>query len=250
MPTPFPNGAYLRTLARGLLQIFYPNLCWLCREPISPEQPAICQPCRRDLFSDPRPSCPRCAATVGPFAALESGCPACHKEGFAFERAFRLGPYAGLLRDVVLRLKNANAEGLAEIVAAEWAAGITEKLRPLRIDCVMPVPLHWWRRWQRGCNQSDALARAFAKSLHVPWHPYGLRRLRRTQRQTDLTTTARRENMRGAFQARRPAKWAGKTILLVDDVMTTGSTCHEAARALRKAGAARVIVAVLARAEA
>ncbi len=231
-----PKGLFLRTLARGLLQIFYPNICWLCRDPIGSEEKALCQNCRRDLFTDPRPSCPRCAATVGPFAAQESGCLACHNEGFAFDRAFRLGPYAGLLRDVVLRLKHAHAEGLAEIVAGEWATAVCENLKPLGIHCVMPIPLHWWRRWQRGCNQSDALARAFAQSLSVPWHPYGLRRLRTTQKQANLTSAERRENMRGAFEARRPVQLAGKTILLVDDVMTTGSTCHDAARRCARPG--------------
>jgi len=247
---PAAKQSALITLARGLLQIFYPNLCWICRQPLPPEQPAFCPPCREALLTDPRPSCPRCAATVGPFADLETGCPACRAEEFAFDRAVRLGTYEGPLREVILRLKTAHGEGLAEIVAGEWAAGAAEKLRALGIHCVVPVPLHWWRRWQRGYNQSDALGRALAKVLCSPFHPYGLRRLRKTAMQVHLSVTKRRENVRGAFEARRTVALAGKTVLLVDDVMTTGSTAHEAARALRRAGAARVVVAVLARAEA
>ncbi|HYV37327.1 MAG TPA: ComF family protein, partial [Gemmataceae bacterium] len=209
-----------------------------------------CLPCHAALFTDPRPSCPRCAATVGPFAQVENGCPACRDQGFAFDRAVRLGPYEGPLRDVILRTKDALGEGLAEIIAAEWSASLSDKLRELGIQCVVPVPLHWWRRWQRGYNQSDALARALANTLNVPCHAYGLRRLRATKMQTSLSPTSRRENMRGAFVARRTVPLSGKSVLLVDDVMTTGSTAHEAARALRKAGAERVILAVLGRAEA
>jgi len=248
--SPTAKSSVLRTLACGLLQIFYPNLCWICRQPVPPERSAFCSVCCEALFTDPHSACPRCAATVGPFAVLETGCPACKAEGFAFDRALRLGPYEGLLRDVILRMKNAQGEGLAETIASEWATRAAETLRPLAIQCAVPVPLHWWRRWQRGYNQSDTLTRSLAKALHCPVYPYGLRRLRKTATQVGLSITQRRENVRGAFVARRTAPFAGKTILLVDDVMTTGSTAHEAARALRAAGAARVVVAVLARAEA
>jgi ComF family protein len=247
---PCTKSSNFATVVRGLLQIFYPNICWICRQPIPPEQYAACPSCREDLFTDPRPSCPCCAATVGPFADLESGCPACQNAGFAFDRAVRLGPYQGPLRDVVLRIKNPLSEGLAEIVAAQWATSALEKLQPLDIHHVVPVPLHWWRRWQRGYNQSDALARALAKVLQSPCHPYGLRRLRKTAMQVGLSTSQRRANVQGAFVARRSLALSGKNVLLVDDVMTTGSTAHEAARALRQAGAARIVVAVLARAEA
>jgi ComF family protein len=249
MSSPSSKPSTLLTLARGLLQIFYPNLCWICRQPIAPEEKAVCPTCRDALFTDARNCCPRCAATVGPFAELELGCPACRDSDYAFERALRLGSYEGPLRDVILRIKNAQGEGLAEIVADEWAAHIAPSLQGLGAQCVVPVPLHWGRRWQRGYNQCDALARALAKTLRIPFLPYGLRRLRKTPMQIHLSVTKRRENVRGAFAARPKFTWADKTVLLVDDVMTTGSTAHEAARALRQAGAARVVVTVLARAE-
>jgi ComF family protein len=162
----------------------------------------------------------------------------------------RLGPYEEPLRGVILRIKDAQGEGLAELVAAAWAKMAADKVRPWAIDVVVPVPLHWWRRWQRGYNQSDVLGRALAKVLHVPIQINGLRRTRKTASQAGLSATQRRENVRGAFGARPNIAFAAKTVLLVDDVMTTGSTAHEAARALRRAGAAKVIVAVLARAEA
>jgi predicted amidophosphoribosyltransferase len=93
---------------------------------------------------------------------------------------------------------------------------------------------------------SCALARALAARLSLPCHPRWLRRIRNTPKQTAQTPTGRRENVRGAFRAPRRARLRGKAVLLVDDVLTTGSTCSEAARALREAGAARVVVAVLA----
>jgi predicted amidophosphoribosyltransferase len=149
----------LRTLARGFLQIFYPNLCWVCGRSIPPEQHAFCPVCYEALFIDTKPACPRCAATVGPFVNVDNGCGLCRSEGFAFDGAVRLGVYEDQIRDVVLLLKQGHNESLAELVAEQWALRSLDKLRSLGIGSVVPVPLHWWRRWQRGYNQSEALAR-------------------------------------------------------------------------------------------
>jgi predicted amidophosphoribosyltransferase len=109
--------------------------------------------------------------------------------------------------------------------------------------------LHWLRRWRRGYNQSAALARGIATRLGLPCHPSWLRRIRNTPQQTHQTPAGRKANVRGAFRTRPGAPVRGRTILLVDDVMTTGVTASEAARALRAGGASRVVVAVLARAQ-
>jgi ComF family protein len=110
----------------------------------------------------------------------------------------------------------------------------------------VPVPLHWWRRWTRGYNQSQALAQAVASQLRVPCKPHWLRRIRNTPQQVKRSASARHENVRKAFFASARAELRGKTIMLVDDVLTTGSTASDAARALHAAGAARIVVAVLA----
>jgi ComF family protein len=117
------------------------------------------------------------------------------------------------------------------------------------IHCVIPVPLHWRRRWQRGYNQAEALARALAGACGFPCRSHWLARVRHTPAQHLLSPSARRANVQGAFHARKRPELAGATVLLVDDVLTTGTTCSEAARALRDAGVRKVIVAVVARAE-
>jgi ComF family protein len=152
-----------------------------------------------------------------------------------------------LLRYIILRLKNSNGETLAEQVGALWAKCAEARLRQIAPDVVIPIPLHWWRRWKRGYNQSEALAIMLASRLKLPCRPGWLRRVRHTSQQTSQTPTERKENVRGAFRARSMAKLRGKKVLLVDDVLTTGSTCHDAALALREAGASQVVVAVLAR---
>jgi len=234
-----------RDLAQGLLALLYPGVCAGCGRAVPPEQMPFCPTCRAALTGDTQPTCPRCASTVGPFTHLDGGCPRCRDSVFHFESVLRLGPYDGLLRELILRLKHAGGEGLAEVLGDLWAEHAGPRLRQLGADVVIPVPLHWWRRLSRGYNQSAALARSLAAALGLPCRPRWLRRVRATAKQTLQTPAARWDNVRGVFAARPHPELRGRTVLLVDDVLTTGGTASEAARALRAAGAARVVVAVL-----
>jgi ComF family protein len=177
---------------------------------------------------------------------LPGGCNACRNQSFHFACAVRLGPYDGLLRELILRMKHASGEGLAEILGALWASHLDKRLRDLKANVIVPVPLHWRRRWTRGYNQSQALAQAIASHLRVPCKPHWLRRIRNTPQQVKQSGSARRANVRKAFFAPPRAELRGQTILLVDDVLTSGGTASDAARALHAAGAARIVVAVLA----
>jgi ComF family protein len=147
---------------------------------------------------------------------------------------------------LILRLKQSSGEMLADFLGELWAEHAASKLKELGPDVIIPVPLHWWRRWTRGYNQSETLARALARHLGLPFRPHWLRRVRNTPRQTSQAPSGRRDNVKNAFRARSTASLRGKTVLLVDDVLTTGSTCSEAARALRAAGAGRVVATILA----
>jgi ComF family protein len=158
-----------------------------------------------------------------------------------------LGAYDGLLREVIMRLKHGSGEILAERLGELWAGCAAATLHALNANIVVPIPLHWRRRWERGYNQSAALAYALAEHVGLPCRPTLLRRIRNTPKQTQQTAAGRHENVRAAFQARKRRDLEGQCVLLVDDVLSTGSTASEAARALRHAGAARVFVAVLAR---
>ncbi len=238
-----------RVLLGGLTELVYPNTCRVCTESLPPEGGAFCPSCRGALLADKCSTCPRCASTIGPFANVADGCPRCRDERFAFDQAVRFGEYDGLLRDVVLRLKHHSGECLAEVMGALWGEHAADVLRSLCVDVVIPVPLHWWRHWRRGYNQTEALARSLAAVLQVPCRPRWLRRCRATKTQHYLDShTDRRANVRNAFATRHGKQVRGKRILLVEDVMKTCSTAHEAARPLRAAGAAGITVAVLARA--
>jgi len=238
-----------RDLGQGLLALLYPAVCGACGQPLLPAQHPFCPACRERLTHDSYPTCPRCASTVGPHVILTDGCVACRDTTYHFASAQRLALYDGLLRELILRMKHAAGESLAEWLGAVWAEAAAARLRALHAEVVVPIPLHWRRRWRRGYNQSEVLAEAVARALAVPCQPRWLRRVRHTPFQTEQSATVRRQNVLGAFAARPGVPLAGRRVLLVDDVLTTGSTASEAARALRAAGAARVDVAVLARAD-
>lgn len=237
---------FLRDLQRGLLQLFLPNTCWICQQDVPEADESFCVSCLGALTTDPFGSCPRCGGTVGPYVPLVPGCVHCRDESFAFDGVVRLGPYDGLLRAAILRMKS--GEALAEALSLVIAQHLAPAIAPWRPDLVVPVPLHWLRYLHRGFNQSEILARNLADKLGIPCRPRLLRRVRRTLSQTSRTPAQRRENVRAAFAARRDPAVEGRTVLLVDDVLTTGATAHNAAQALRTLKPARVHVCVLARA--
>jgi ComF family protein len=239
-------GALVRDVLDGFLQLAYPATCILCNRLTGAEQFPVCAPCRVELALKAKYVCPRCAASVGPHVNVDSGCPSCRKESFHFSHAVRLGPYEGHLREAILHMKGQAGERTAEILGSFWAAESEPDLRELQAEFVIPVPLHWWRRWRRGHNQSEALALALAGRLGLPCRSNWLRRIRNTPKQVEQTPTRRRANVHNAFRARPRPELKDRVVMLVDDVVTTGSTASEAARALKKAGAARVVVAVLA----
>jgi len=236
-----------RNLLDGLTSLIYPNACWVCSELTGEQQGSVCSQCLPQLVNDPFPTCPRCSSTVGPHLVLDDGCLECMAKTFRFDGAFRMAPYDGVLRDVILRMKNWHGEDLAEVIAPLWARCIAPRLRAVKPDVVVPIPLHWMRRWQRGFNSNEILAIHLAKELAIPFQPRLLRRTRRTEQQTKQTSPSAREaNVKDAFAASASVDVEGKTLVLVDDVLTTGSTVNEAARALRVRKPRAIYVAVMA----
>jgi ComF family protein len=240
-----PPAESPRSLVAGLADLIWPRACFLCaRQDDAPG--CLCVSCRAGLLADAAETCPRCASTVGPYTDTSDGCPRCRGTKFQFAAALRLGPYDGRLREAILRMKHQSYEPLAEEVGRAWAAARGAQLAAHRPAAVVPIPLHWRRRWWRGYNQSEAVARGVADVLNLPCETNWLVRMRSTPYQRAQSAAARWENVRGAFRVRRGVRLPSGTILLIDDVLTTGATADAAAGALRQAGAAQVVGAVLA----
>lgn len=238
----------IRHVSRGLMDLTFPPLCLVCDTPMA-EDGDFCANCLREVLPPATPTCCRCAARVGPFIDTTSGCPQCRGRQFAFSHVVRLGAYEGVMRQAVLRIKYQPDVTLATVLARRWYAARQEHWQQCPAAAVVPVPLHWLRRWQRGCNQAEVLATALAAAWGKPCGRGWLWRRRWTSAQAARPPAERWENMRDAFAARLPPVWKQKALLLVDDVLTTGATAHAAAAALKKAGAGDVWVAVLARSD-
>ena len=146
-------------------------------------------------------------------------------------------------------MKRHNEYSLALALGRELAECRAAELSAFSADVVTPIPMHWSRRWQRGANSPDIVAEAIGWRLSLPVAAFLLRRVRRTKPQVDVPVYRRAANVRGAFLAAQHSDLLGATVLIVDDVLTTGATCNEAARTLLRAGAKRVCVAAVARAE-
>jgi ComF family protein len=177
----------------------------------------------------------------------EGRCALCRTGLRGFDAAYCFGAYEGALRELIHLFKYGKIRTLARPLGDLLAAALP---RHEGIDAVAPVPLHWSKQWQRGFNQSELLARDIARRTGIPM-VLALRRRRSTLPQAGLSNTSRRRNVAGAFACRRGAttlrKIAAKRILLVDDVMTTGSTAVACSLALKRAGAAGVALLTVAR---
>jgi ComF family protein len=235
-----------RELLFGVRDFVFPPICWLCGQVMETE-PDFCRSCQERFRESYRRACWRCGRSVGPFADTSGGCDRCAGEYYPFRSVRRLGRYEGVLREAILKIKHLNGEGLAVALGRLLGQMLAQTDCPC--DAVVPVPLHWLRYWQRGYNQAQAIAEGIAQVLGKPVLPRLLRRQRYTPSQPNQPVTRREENLRGAFALGRGASHLPSAILLVDDVMTTGSTLREAARVLRSAGVRQIHVAVLARAE-
>ncbi len=160
-----------------------------------------------------------------------------------------LGEYEKELRLLVLHAKTDRSGILATAAASLLAEVRADDFREMALDLVLPVPMHRFRRWQRGVNAPDLIAAELARYLERPVNSGILHRTRQTELQYMLSANGRKENLTGAFALKRPDWIAGKRILLVDDILTTGATANEIAALLKRQGAKDVWVAVLARAE-
>lgn len=238
---------WLRQSARNLFDLFLPPLCPLCLAPIPPGPfDSFCTSCLEQIFPLPSAACRRCAH---PYPAevvdnhLCANCLAEHRP--SFEQVIAAGLFEGQLQEAIHRFKYRGQLGL-DLPLAELLLTQLQQQQTLNFDLVLPVPLHPKRLRKRAYNQSLLIARIIARRLQLPCRPQLLQRPVDTLAQQGLSAEQRRSNLRRAFHA-SPAV-AKKSVLLIDDVMTTGATARECSYVLRRAGAGTVTVAVLARA--
>jgi len=274
-------------VAASLFFTLFPADCRICGSPLlQVSRLPVCQECLHALRPLSGPRCGVCEESFDSPIVLdhpEAPCRICQSVAPPFERAVAYGSYDGPLRDLVHLLKFQQVRPAAPVLGrllADAIAGLEPSLPPGTI-AVIPVPLHAHKKSQRGFNQAELIVREALKqscvgrtllsahaglplgadrgvrpTLHARpglWRDrfelraHTLERVRDTGSQIGLTRHQRRQNLRGAFAVKDAAAISGRDVLLVDDVYTTGATASECARVLRRAGAARVWVATVAR---
>ena len=222
----------------SILNLLFPVSCVLCGFQVYERRwGAACPSCWSRLAPLEPPSCPQCGE---PAPAVEGLCGPCRRGEHAFDFARSALLFNDTLREIIHHLKYSDRVSLANPLGDVLKKCLD--LEPFRGELVVPVPLHPARERERGYNQAELIAgrlgRPIARRL--------VRRRKNTPSQTGLSRNERQKNLAGAFEVRPGVKVSG-TVIVVDDVYTTGSTMHEIARTLKRAGAERVEVLTVAR---
>ncbi len=256
-------------LVASVQAVFFPDQCTGCEQPLfsgastgesSKEERGAafqasgdvnlrrwCASCWAELGLVGRLQCSFCAAEIRAVNPLGGGCPLCLNADLRFDQTVCLGNYSGLLRELVVKMKNQRDDHLAVRLGQLLADKVSSQPFFESVDLVMPVPTHWSRRLMRGFCAAEILAESVAERAGVGASRRLVHITRRTEKQGKLSIAKRRKNMVGVFELAAKADVAGKVVLLVDDVMTSGATVSELAKCLKKAKAKAVYVAVVSR---
>jgi ComF family protein len=252
------------SFAESLFATLFPSDCRICSTPlINISRLPVCEACLSDVHPIGGAICSVCGerlltphlAGAGQSASGrdEPRCGLCRRLEPQFVKAVAYGSYDGGLRELIHLLKYEQVRPAAGVLGRMLASAIAElEFAPAQYPVpVISVPLHKRKLHQRGFNQSDLIVRSALKIAggdgRLALCPGVLERRRETRSQIGLTRHQRRENIRGAFAVVKPEQIAGREVLLVDDVFTTGTTVSECARVLKRAGASKIYVATVAR---
>ena len=232
---------------KRLLDIIYPRRCLGCGVSSPDTFRYICWDCWSDAARVEAPFCDLCGDPVAGAVDHDFICYSCSAEKPAFDGARSAARYDGVVGEALRQLKYEKALWLAPDLAELLCNCIGAEYPDRAFDVLIPVPLHHVRRRERGYNQSAVLAHELGRRMGCPVRFRALKRIRPTATQTNLTAKERLSNVANAFQNRREKGLAGRRVLLIDDVMTTGATVNACANTLRKGGAESVHVITVAR---
>jgi len=231
----------------AFFSLLYPPLCTICAEPVAAGE-YLCDECDDKVVRIVPPFCSRCSEPFPGAITGEFRCANFEHRQLHFEAAVSAYRSRGIVRRIVLDFKYGKQMHLRHLLGRWLAAALHDsRLRGRHFDLIVPVPLHPARQRERGFNQAELLAQLLSAKMPVPARGV-LERTRYTTTQTAFDRSERMENLRGAFRLRKRADVRGLRVLLIDDVLTTGSTVSECARVLKEAGASSVYAATAARA--
>jgi len=223
----------------GILDLVYPPACGICGHEADAADRLVCRSCWNLGEGPPEPFCLTCRRFL--VGSLTCTCPPPPIV------VFSVGPYDGPLKKILHDLKFAGLRPLAVTIGQKLAKRLQAGRAELGLDLIVPVPLHDSRLWKRGFNQAGEIAYGIGRVLNLPIEPDILYMTRKTHQQAKLAADEREANIRGAYGVNDPGgRLAGRAILVVDDITTTGATLREVIRVLTVAGAGRALAAVAA----
>jgi ComF family protein len=240
-------------MCEALASLIFPAPCRICARMLDTGGTIpFCHACMAALRETlPQPLCEQCGRPIVSLAVTEakSGprCHLCRGGVYAFDLARSFGAYTPRMSRAILLLKYGNVTPLGAWFARSLADMAGDNSHAFAADVVVPVPLDSGRQLERGYNQAELIAKPLARLLGIPFRSYLLLRTRPRPNQLRLTRRERWETVRGAYATHKTAQVDNLRVLLVDDVFTTGATLDACSRALKGAGAARVVGLTVAR---
>ena len=234
----------LKSLFHSLLNFIFPPFCASCHQKIlQPESGLICEACWDSIERWKAQSCQRCGMQVPSVSESQVPllCPRCRIPDWACADIRAIGPFKAPLSDAIHLLKYSDRRSVVEKLSFYMEQSLTEAAHYREADLILSVPLHPARKRERGYNQAQLLAQALGQIMNKPCPENIIARARHTQTQTKLNKQQRLENVKDIFTVKKPELVKGKSVILIDDVLTTGATIGSCAGKLLEAGASQVL---------
>ncbi len=241
---------YFKRYINEVLDLIYPKICIFCKEKIpSSFENYLCEKCLKGLNKLNPPYCVSCGIpiTVQIFGDVIIKCPECIASHYYFKRGYAASLYDGLIKECIHNFKYNSHTYLGNTLADIMTEFAFKNIHLNKIDCIVPVPLHWKKMRDRGFNQSAILGKTLSKRTGIYFCDKGLSRVKSMPAQVKLSRNERIKNLKGAFIVKEPKYFIDKKILLIDDVFTTGATMNECAKTLMDVGAREVYAFSLSR---
>jgi len=231
--------ALVKTLGNDFLDFVFPGYCYICNFSLSNPDKYLCSSCLEKLPPLPASFCPVCKTFLNDL-------PNSHNCQSHLHSAYSLWAYAEGVETLIHKFKYEGRVGLGKRLGRLLAQQLSTQSYWAEIETIIPVPLHPSRKRERGYNQAEVLALALAECTHLEQVSNALKRCRNTKDQTRLSAAQRKENVKDAFKVSEGIDFSKMTIMLVDDVITTGATLNECAKTLKQRGAKEIYACTLA----
>lgn len=239
----------LKRFLNNFINIVYPKHCFICHDRLKSNalDNIVCMDCWSKIKKNIPPFCNRCGRHMESNQILKNICGKCQRINLTFDRAFSPCLYEGALKEMIHQFKYSGKDYLGHTLSRLLINFIKDYNLDLKLfDLIMPMPLHQRKLREREFNQARILSDFVASEFDIKLSKNHLVRIRDTSTQTDLNDEQRWRNVKDAFIVKQESELKRKNILLIDDVLSTGATCSEAARVLKNAGCGIVFVLTLA----